>query len=95
MTHGKYFGQVQGANPAVQLKNSQLSGIHFIIIKALPGNTGTVYIDTSAVTNGNTGFPLNAGEQLGPIPHDDFQDLYVFSAGTDKVAIVALGKGVS
>lgn len=55
---------VVGSNPAVK----------GVIVKALPGNTGIVYVGLTGVTT-ITGFPLEAGETV-TIPVDDANKVY-------------------
>lgn len=63
---------------------------HGVAIKALPGNTGTVFVGfASGVTNGTTGaattdgWPLAAGEELDPELADLF-DLWLIGSAAGQ-----------
>lgn len=57
---------------------------HGVIVKALPGNTGTLYVGLVGVTT-STGFPLQAGDTL-TIPVDDANKIYA-ATDTDNQGI--------
>lgn len=57
-----------GSNPAK----------HGVIVKALPSNTGTIYVGLTGVTT-TTGFPLEAGDHL-VLPIDDANKIFVASS---------------
>ncbi len=50
---------------------------HGVIVKAMPSNTGNIYVGGFGVTT-STGFPLDAGESL-TIPVDDANKVYVIA----------------
>ena len=66
----------------------QLSYAQTLIIKAVTGNTGTIYVQTSAGAAATSGFPLAAGEQIVIL----FPTTGLFVNGTatsDKYAVAA------
>lgn len=58
---------------------------HGVIVKALPTNTGTVYVGDSAGVTTATGFPLEAGETVS-IPVDDADKVWV-ATDTDNQGV--------
>jgi hypothetical protein len=66
----------------------QLSYSQTLIIKAVTGNSGTVYVQTAASAGATTGFPLASGEQIVIL----FPSTGLFINGTttnDKYAVAA------
>lgn len=91
---GGQSGERAGSASAVQLPNVAGS---MIWIKAVGSNAGNVYIGfTSGVTvvNGTTdvtsGWELDAGESIGPLPLSNLNQLYMIcdNAGDDIVYVV-------
>ncbi len=81
-------GERQGSATAVQLPNVSCQ---MVWISALASNVGDVYIGASGVTvpDGTTdttsGFELNPGDKIGPIPVSNVNLLYMIcdNAGDD------------
>jgi hypothetical protein len=87
---GVTTGEHAGSATAHQLPDIACS---MVWIKAVGSNAGNVYVGASTVTvvNGTTdltsGFELDAGDVLGPLPLDNLSRLYIIcdNAGDDIV----------
>lgn len=78
-------------NGATQRTQGSTLSVKSCTFQAIPANTGVVYAGGSTVTNAagaNVGFPLAAGDGLGPITMSNLNQIY-FSTDTanDKVAV--------
>jgi len=86
-------GERQGSATAAQLPNVPAS---LVWISALTTNVGDVYVGAAAVTvaDGTTdttsGFELNPGDKLGPLPIGNLNQLYIIcdNAGDDITYLV-------
>ena len=81
-------GERQGSGSAIQLPNVESN---LIWISAIASNVGDVYLGAAGVTvvNGTTditsGYELNPGDKIGPIPIENLNKLYIIcdNAGDD------------
>jgi hypothetical protein len=89
MYSGVQFSRVVATVAGTQLGAAVIPGAQLVFIKALVGNAAPVTIDRNDGP-GTNGWPLAAGESVGPIPHDALTDLQVYGSGTDAVAIMVV-----
>jgi len=87
-------GELAGATSATQFPDV---GCEIAWIEAAKSNTGKVYIGASGVTKADggtdttTGFELNAGESIGPLPIGNLNQLYyIADAATDDLIYFVL-----
>lgn len=73
--HGQNTDIDSGADEQIVVASNPSK--HGVIVKALPGNNGTIYVGLAGVTTA-TGFPLDAGETV-TIPVDDANKVYARS----------------
>jgi hypothetical protein len=59
-------------------------------IKALPANTGTVWLKEDNTVSATTGWPLAAGESI-VLDIKQSSKLWVYGAANDRVAIASVG----
>lgn len=77
------------AAPSAGVQNIQ-RGNAGVIVKALPGNTATVYVGGDATVTSSTGFPLAAGDAI-TLPVDDPSRVYAVAAsGTQALAWISV-----
>lgn len=71
--------------PTVSIVDKSVRGLHGVLIKADPGNSGICYIGKSGVAT-TTGFPLSAGQSQF-FELDDVNSIYAIgSASSQKLA---------
>jgi len=80
--------QVTVGTTAVQLSNVTIPSGFSVVVKALAGNTGKVYIGLSSVTTSN-GYELSAGEEAPPLQISNLNVLYaVADAAGQKICYI-------
>lgn len=78
--HGQNTDIDSGA--AEQVVVASTPSKHGVLVKAMPGNTGNVFVGLVGVTTA-TGFPLDAGESL-MVPVDDANKIYVIGSADNQ-----------
>lgn len=81
-THGQNSDIDSGA--AEQIVVASNPSKHGVIVKAMPNNTGYLYVGTVGVTSA-TGFPLDAGESI-TIPVDNANKVYAIGSIDNQAA---------
>lgn len=74
--------QVSVGTTAVQLTN-QANAMKGIKIKALPGNSGVIYVGFNSGVTTSNGYPLQAGSEV-TINMEDPSVIYVISGDTSQ-----------
>ena len=76
----------QTAIPLIGANTAQVN--YGTVIKALPGNSGVIYIGLSDDVTASTGYPLSAGQEMtvSRAEAEDAEDIYVIGSADNQGA---------